>query len=171
METYAEMKKELDTLLVKTIKPAVDRNFGFGGQDFTQDQTVRVCYVAASELQQEYEELYKVSERVDRDKRKKLVRILQRMQYWHDFMYERVRELEASAIDEHKARSISEEFETRGPGRPAVGQRRVVSLTMPDEVWSYIDDLIRSKKVSSVSEYFRLVASADDDRRRDLLIL
>lgn len=42
-----------------------------------------------------------------------------------------------------------------GAGRPAIGRRRVVSISLPDQDWKKIDQKIESGEVESLSEYFR----------------
>lgn len=51
-----------------------------------------------------------------------------------------------------------------GAGRPAIGKRKVVSISLPDQDWEKIDQKIESGEVSSYSEYFRTLHAERSDR-------
>ena len=44
-----------------------------------------------------------------------------------------------------------------GAGRPSVGMRKVVSVSMPEEEWQKIDRLIESKNYTGYADYFRSI--------------
>lgn len=45
----------------------------------------------------------------------------------------------------------------KGRGRPQIGERRVISITLPEEDWQKVDSLIKSGHAGSASDYFRQV--------------
>lgn len=53
-------------------------------------------------------------------------------------------------------------------GRPSIGKARTVKITLPEEDWKHIDQLVASKRVNSNAEYFR---SLHDSSLNDFLIV
>lgn len=47
-----------------------------------------------------------------------------------------------------------------GAGRKKIGSSRALRITLPDEEWERIDKLIADGQASNMSEYFRLLHSA-----------
>jgi len=52
-------------------------------------------------------------------------------------------------------------------GRPSIGKGKPVKITLPDEDWQHIDDLMAQGRVKSYADYFR---SLHDSSLRDALI-
>lgn len=46
-----------------------------------------------------------------------------------------------------------------GAGRKSMGVKKAVSITLPQQIWNEIDNLIRTGQVKSYSEYFRNYAN------------
>lgn len=42
-----------------------------------------------------------------------------------------------------------------GAGRPSLGSRKVVSITLPDQVWDEINLSIEQGEAKNISDYFR----------------
>ena len=61
----------------------------------------------------------------------------------------------------------SKRFNSGVIGRPAIGKGKAVKITLPDEDWQHIDDLIAQGRVKSYADYFR---SLHDSSLRDALI-
>ncbi|OBZ12907.1 hypothetical protein A8L34_29660 [Bacillus sp. FJAT-27264] len=52
----------------------------------------------------------------------------------------------------------------QGAGRKSIGVKKHMALTMPQDMWNEIDDLIQKDKIGSYSEFFRtLVANMKKD--------
>lgn len=43
----------------------------------------------------------------------------------------------------------------RKPGRPQIGERRVISITLPENEWEKVESLISAGHATSTSDYFR----------------
>jgi hypothetical protein len=43
----------------------------------------------------------------------------------------------------------------RKAGRPSIGDRRVISITLPGNEWNKVDSLISAGHATSASDYFR----------------
>jgi hypothetical protein len=43
----------------------------------------------------------------------------------------------------------------RKPGRPHIGERRVISITLPENEWEKVESLITAGHATSSSDYFR----------------
>lgn len=42
-----------------------------------------------------------------------------------------------------------------GAGRPKIGASKPLRITLPEEDWKHIDELVASGRVASYAEYFR----------------
>ncbi|GAV16098.1 hypothetical protein [Paenibacillus sp. NAIST15-1] len=52
----------------------------------------------------------------------------------------------------------------RGRGRPRIGERRVISITLPEEEWEKVESLIHSGYAGSAGDYFRQVHDSYQSR-------
>lgn len=43
----------------------------------------------------------------------------------------------------------------RGPGRPQIGVRKQIKMTLPKEDWDQIEQLIENEHAESFADYFR----------------
>ncbi|WP_083205290.1 hypothetical protein [Bacillus sp. FJAT-27264] len=63
-----------------------------------------------------------------------------------------------------KVTKIKRGGKRQGAGRKSIGVKKHMALTMPQDMWNEIDDLIQKDKIGSYSEFFRtLVANMKKD--------
>lgn len=58
-------------------------------------------------------------------------------------------------LRQHKQPSTKRGGARTGAGRPKIGKYRSVGMTLPDQAWGFIDELIDTGQYNSYIEYFR----------------